>query len=82
VSVALDPKRGVGVMVHHEYVPGEKVLPPPDKVRKLRSGGQPAAPAPGSQVLDERRRSSASLGTPEVRDQALTAHVLLRPTCF
>jgi branched-chain amino acid transport system substrate-binding protein len=32
----VDPKRGVGVMVNHRYVPGEKVLPSDDEVRKLR----------------------------------------------
>ena len=35
----VDAKRGVGVMVNHEYVPGDKVLPSPDEVRKMRSGG-------------------------------------------
>jgi branched-chain amino acid transport system substrate-binding protein len=34
----LDPKRGVGVMVNWEYVPGEKVLPSDDEVKKLRPG--------------------------------------------
>jgi branched-chain amino acid transport system substrate-binding protein len=35
----IDAKRGVGVMVNHEYVPGEKVLPSADDVKKMRSGG-------------------------------------------
>ncbi len=38
-TTKLDRKRGVGIMVNHEYVPGERVLPPEDEVRKLRSGG-------------------------------------------
>jgi branched-chain amino acid transport system substrate-binding protein len=33
----LDPKRGVGIMVDHQYVPGEKVLPSDDEVRRLRA---------------------------------------------
>jgi len=37
-TTKIDPKRGVGVMVGHEYVPGEKVLPSDDEVKKLRSG--------------------------------------------
>ncbi|HEV8584148.1 MAG TPA: ABC transporter substrate-binding protein [Methylomirabilota bacterium] len=37
-TTKLDAKRGVGVMVNHEYVPGEKVLPSDDEVKKLRSG--------------------------------------------
>jgi len=32
----LDAKRGVGIMTSHEYVPGEKVLPSDDEVKKLR----------------------------------------------
>ena len=32
----LDAKRGVGVMVNHEYVPGDKVLPSEDEARKMR----------------------------------------------
>ena len=32
----VDPKRGVGIMVNHEYVPGEKVLPSADDVKKMR----------------------------------------------
>lgn len=35
----LDPKRGVGIMVDHEYVPGDRVLPSDAEVRKLRTGG-------------------------------------------
>jgi branched-chain amino acid transport system substrate-binding protein len=37
-TTKLDAKRGVGVMVNHEYVPGDKVLPSADEVKKLRSG--------------------------------------------
>ena len=37
-TTKLDGKRGVGIMVNHEYVPGEKVLPSDDEVKKLRSG--------------------------------------------
>lgn len=37
-STKLDPKRRVGVMVNWEYVPGEKVLPSDDEVKKLRPG--------------------------------------------
>jgi branched-chain amino acid transport system substrate-binding protein len=35
-TTKLDAQRGVGVMVNHEYVPGEKVLPSDDEVKKLR----------------------------------------------
>ena len=35
-TTKLDPKRGVGIMVNHEYVPGEKVLPSDEEVKKLR----------------------------------------------
>src|SRR2546421_717720 len=35
----IDAKRGVGIMINHEYVAGEKVLPSPEEVKKLRSGG-------------------------------------------
>jgi branched-chain amino acid transport system substrate-binding protein len=38
-TTRVDARRGVGVMVNHEYVPGDAVLPSPDEVRKLRSGG-------------------------------------------
>src|SRR5207237_1908417 len=37
-TTKLDAKRGGGVMVNYEYVPGEKVLPSDDDVKKLRSG--------------------------------------------
>ena len=37
-TTKVDPKRGVGVMVNHEYIPGEKVLPSDDDVKKLRTG--------------------------------------------
>ena len=36
-TTKLDAKRGVGIMVDHEYVPGDRVLPSDDEVRKLRS---------------------------------------------
>jgi branched-chain amino acid transport system substrate-binding protein len=32
----VDPKRGVGIMVNHKYVPGERVLPSDEEVKKLR----------------------------------------------
>jgi branched-chain amino acid transport system substrate-binding protein len=35
----LDAKRGVGVMVNHEYIPGDKVLPSAEEVKKMRGGG-------------------------------------------
>lgn len=35
-TTRFDPQRGVGVMVDWEYVPGEKILPSDDEVRKLR----------------------------------------------
>ena len=35
----VDAKRGVGVMVNYEYVPGERVLPSADEVKKMRPGG-------------------------------------------
>ena len=38
-TTRVDAKRGVGIMVNHEYVPGDKVLPSADEVRKLRTGG-------------------------------------------
>jgi branched-chain amino acid transport system substrate-binding protein len=38
-TTKLDAKRGVGVMVNHEYVPGDKVLPSADDVKKMRTGG-------------------------------------------
>jgi len=38
-TTKVDAKRGVGVMVNHEYVPGDRVLPSADEVRKMRSGG-------------------------------------------
>jgi hypothetical protein len=33
-----DPQRGVAVMSSWEYVPGERILPSDDEVRKLRPG--------------------------------------------
>jgi len=38
-TTRVDAKRGVGIMVNHEYIPGDKVLPSADEVRKLRTGG-------------------------------------------
>jgi branched-chain amino acid transport system substrate-binding protein len=38
-TTRVDARRGVGIMVNHEYIPGDKVLPSADEVRKLRSGG-------------------------------------------
>jgi branched-chain amino acid transport system substrate-binding protein len=35
-TTRFDPQRGVGVMVDWEYVPGEKVLPGDEEVRRLR----------------------------------------------
>jgi branched-chain amino acid transport system substrate-binding protein len=36
-TTKIDARRGVGVMVDHEYIPGEKVLPSEADVRKMRS---------------------------------------------
>jgi branched-chain amino acid transport system substrate-binding protein len=38
-TTKVDPKRGVGIMVNHEYVPGDRVLPSDEEVKKLRAGG-------------------------------------------
>jgi branched-chain amino acid transport system substrate-binding protein len=35
-TTKVDAKRGVGIMVNHEYIPGEKVLPSDEEVKKLR----------------------------------------------
>jgi branched-chain amino acid transport system substrate-binding protein len=35
-TTKLDAKRGVGIMVNWEYIPGEKVLPSEAEVRKIR----------------------------------------------
>jgi branched-chain amino acid transport system substrate-binding protein len=35
-TTKVDAKRGVGIMVNHEYVPGEKVLPSAEEVKKMR----------------------------------------------
>lgn len=35
-TTKVDAKRGVGVMINHKYVPGEKVLPSDEEVKKLR----------------------------------------------
>jgi branched-chain amino acid transport system substrate-binding protein len=37
-TTRVDARRGVGVMVNHEYVPGDRVLPSDEEVRKMRSG--------------------------------------------
>jgi len=37
-TTKLDSQRGVGIMVNHEYVPGEKVLPSEEEAKKLRPG--------------------------------------------
>jgi len=37
-TTKIDARRGVGVMVNHEYIPGERVLPSDDEVRKMRGG--------------------------------------------
>jgi branched-chain amino acid transport system substrate-binding protein len=37
-TTKIDPARGVGIMVNYEYIPGEKVLPSDDEVKKLRPG--------------------------------------------
>jgi len=36
-TTRVDAKRGVGIMVNHEYVPGERVLPSDDEVKKMRT---------------------------------------------
>ncbi len=35
-TTKVDPKRGVGIMVNHKYVPGDRVLPSDEDVKKLR----------------------------------------------
>jgi branched-chain amino acid transport system substrate-binding protein len=35
-TTKLDAQRGVGIMVNHELIPGEKVLPSDEEVKKLR----------------------------------------------
>jgi branched-chain amino acid transport system substrate-binding protein len=37
-TTKFDAQRGVGIMTNWEYVPGEKILPSDEEVRKLRSG--------------------------------------------
>jgi branched-chain amino acid transport system substrate-binding protein len=37
-TTKIDPARGLGIMVNHEYIPGEKVLPTDDEVKKMRPG--------------------------------------------
>jgi len=36
-TTKIDAKRGVGVMVNHEYIAGDKVLPSADEVKKMRN---------------------------------------------
>jgi branched-chain amino acid transport system substrate-binding protein len=38
-TTKLDPQRNVGVMVNWEYVPGERILPGDEEVKRLRPGG-------------------------------------------
>ena len=35
-TTKIDTARGVGIMVNHEYIPGEKVLPSDEEVKKVR----------------------------------------------
>ena len=44
-TTRLDPSRGGGIMVNHEYVPGERVLPPDEVVKKLRIAGPAKKPS-------------------------------------
>jgi branched-chain amino acid transport system substrate-binding protein len=37
-TTKFDPQRGVGVMVDWEFVPGERILPSDDEVKRLRPG--------------------------------------------
>jgi branched-chain amino acid transport system substrate-binding protein len=37
-TTRVDARRGVGIMVNHEYVPGDRVLPSDDEVKRMRSG--------------------------------------------
>src|SRR2546426_1706787 len=37
-TTRLDAKRGVGIMVNYEYIPGDRVLPSDDEVKKMRVG--------------------------------------------
>jgi branched-chain amino acid transport system substrate-binding protein len=37
-TTRVDPKRGVGIMVDYEYIPGDRVLPSEGEVKKMRSG--------------------------------------------
>ena len=37
-TTKLDAKRGVGIMVNYEYIPGDRVLPSDDEVKKMRVG--------------------------------------------
>src|SRR3989442_522465 len=37
-TTKLDAKRGIGIIVNYEYIPGERVLPSDDEVKKMRTG--------------------------------------------
>jgi branched-chain amino acid transport system substrate-binding protein len=37
-TTKVDARRGVGVMVNHEYIPGDRVLPSDEEIRKMRPG--------------------------------------------
>jgi branched-chain amino acid transport system substrate-binding protein len=39
-TTKVDPQRKVGIMVNHEYIPGERVLPSDDEVKKLRQAAK------------------------------------------
>jgi branched-chain amino acid transport system substrate-binding protein len=39
-TTTLDRKRGVGIMVNWEYIPGERVLPSESEVRKMREASR------------------------------------------
>src|SRR5438132_1593938 len=55
-TTKLDARRGVGIMVNYEYVPGEKVLPSDDDVKSSEAATEPVAlprPAPrGARARD------------------------------
>ena len=58
-TTKIDSARGVGIMVNHEYIPGEKVLPSDDEVKKLRPGkldliapSPEPSPPPGGEGFD------------------------------
>jgi branched-chain amino acid transport system substrate-binding protein len=39
-TTKLDARRGVGIMVNWEYIPGERVLPSEAEVRKMREASK------------------------------------------